>query len=153
MKFNWICQQLPQKYTKSTKFHKKYTKNHKIAKSTKFNKATTFNYWWQKISTKSIWQSLTAGVITGKNGGTRRVKKKQRLRAQEEIQQNSTNLIRNAVGKLARNSEPAKKFKTEIDHSVAIPELLRDHLGFVGDLSSNVQLLGLIGENVIRTLI
>ena len=78
---------------------------------------------------------------------------KKRLRAQEEIQQSSTNLVKSAVGKLAKNDEHAKKFKAEIDHSVAIPELLREHLGFVGNLPSSVQLIGLVAEKFVRTLI
>ena len=82
-----------------------------------------------------------------------REESKKRLRAQEEIQQSSTNLVKSAVGKLARNEQHAKKFKAEIDTSQAIPELLREHLGFVGNLPSSVQLLGLIGEKFVRTLI
>jgi len=82
-----------------------------------------------------------------------REESKKRLRAQEEIQQSSTNLVKSAVGKLAKNDEHAKKFKAEIDTSQAIPELLREHLGFVGNLPSSIQLIGLVAEKFVRTLI
>ena len=82
-----------------------------------------------------------------------REESRKRLRAQEEIQQSSTNLVKSAVGKLAKNDEHAKKFKAEIDTSQAIPELLKEHLGFVGNLPSSVQLIGLVAEKFVRTLI
>ena len=78
---------------------------------------------------------------------------KKRLRAQEEIQQSSANLVKSAVGKLARNEQHAKNFRAEIDTSQAIPELLREHLGFVGNLPSSVQLIDLVAEKFVRTLI
>ena len=78
---------------------------------------------------------------------------RKRLLAQTEIENSSTNLVKCGVSKLARNEKHAKRFKAEIDASAAIPELLREHLGFVGNLPSSIQLLGLIGEKFVRTLI
>ena len=76
---------------------------------------------------------------------------RKRLLAQTEIENSSTNLVKCAVGKMARDEKHSKKFRAEIDASEAIPELLRNHLSFVGNLPSSVQLLGLIGEKFVRT--
>ena len=72
--------------------------------------------------------------------------------AQNEIQSSATELIQTGVGKLARNPEQQKRFRTEIDRSVAIPELLKDHLGFVHKLPSTLQLAALIGQKYLKSL-
>ncbi len=72
--------------------------------------------------------------------------------AQDELQSSATQLIQTGVGKLARNQDQQKRFKAEIDKSVAIPELLKHHLGFVHKLPSTLQLAALIGEKYLQSL-
>ena len=74
------------------------------------------------------------------------------MMAQNEIQNSATEIIQTGMGKLARDEEQRKRFRTEIDKSVAIPELLKDHLGFVHKLPSTLQLAALIGQKYLKSL-
>ena len=81
-----------------------------------------------------------------------KLQEKKAMMAQDEIQSSVTEIIQTGVGKLARNQDQQKRFKAEIDRSVAIPELLKDHLGFVHKLPSTLQLAALIGQKYLKSL-
>jgi len=72
--------------------------------------------------------------------------------AQDEIQKSATDLIQTGVGRLAKDENQRKRFKAEIDQSVAIPEILKDHLDFVHKLPSLLQLGALIGQKYLKSL-
>lgn len=76
---------------------------------------------------------------------------KRKRMCQEEIQQSTTNLVKTTLGELTKDEQHAKRFKEEIDQSHAFPELLKNHLGFVNELPSSLQLLTLVGEKWLRS--
>ena len=78
---------------------------------------------------------------------------RKRLLAQQEIQDSSTSLVKSTLGKFARDDQHAKRFKVEVDKSVAIPELLKEHLGWVSSLPRSLQLATLIAEKYTRSLV
>ena len=69
-----------------------------------------------------------------------------------QIQSSASEIIQTGVGKLARDEGQRKRFRTEIEKSVVIPELLKDHLGFVHKLPSTLQLAALIGQKYLKSL-
>ena len=74
------------------------------------------------------------------------------MMAQNEIQSSATEIIQTGMGRLAQNEDQRKRFRAEIDRSIAIPQLLRDHLGFVHKLPSTLQLAALIGQKYLKSL-
>ena len=79
--------------------------------------------------------------------------RRKKMLAQEEIQESSTTLVKDGLSRLATGEGHKKRFKTEIDKSMAIPELLKDHLGWVSSLPSTLQLAALLGEKFVRSKI
>ena len=91
-------------------------------------------------------------VISAAEQAHIKLQEKKMMQAQDEIQSSATEIIQTGVGKLARNEDQRKRFRTEIEKSVAIPELLKDHLGFVHKLPSTLQLAALIGQKYLKSL-
>ena len=83
---------------------------------------------------------------------TARIQDKKTMLAQEEIQKSTSELIQTGIGKFARSENQRKRFRTEIESSVAIPELLKDHLGFVHKLPSLLQLGTLVGQKYLKSM-
>ena len=81
-----------------------------------------------------------------------RAQEKKTMLAQEEIQKSASTLIQTGMGKFARSENQRKRFREEIENSVAIPELLKDHLDFFYRLSSLVQLGGLVGQKYLKSM-
>jgi len=71
--------------------------------------------------------------------------------AEDEIKQSATNLLQNSAGLLSTDAPHAKRFKKEIAASVAIPSLLKSHLGWVSGLPEIAQLGALVGEKWLRS--
>ena len=78
---------------------------------------------------------------------------RKKMLAQEEIQESSTTLVKDGLSRLATDENHKKRFKVEIDKSMAIPELLKDHLGWVSSLPSTLQLAALLGKKFVRSKI
>jgi len=71
--------------------------------------------------------------------------------AEDEIKQSATHLLQNSAGLLSTDDPHAKRFKKEIAASVAIPHLLKNHLGWVSDLPQIGQLGALVVEKWLRS--
>ena len=76
---------------------------------------------------------------------------KKMMAAQGEIQ-SSADLIQSSMGKLSKDENQKKRFKQKMDNSVAVPMLLKEHLGFVHQLPSTLQLAALIGQKYLKSL-
>ena len=91
-------------------------------------------------------------VISAAEQAHIKLQEKKMMQVQDEIQSSASEIIQTGVGKLARNEDQRKRFRVEIEKSVAIPELLKDHLGFVHKLPSTLQLAALIGQKYLKSL-
>ena len=81
-----------------------------------------------------------------------KLQEKKMMAAQDEIQMSATDLIQSSMGKLSKDENQKKRFKQEMDNSVAVPMLLKEHLGFVHQLPSTLQLAALIGQKYLKSL-
>ena len=76
---------------------------------------------------------------------------RKRAASQRELEVSTVNLLKSSLSQCTNDENHAKKFKTEIDTSTAIPLLLEAHLGWVTKLPPPLQLLTLVGEKWMRT--
>ena len=81
---------------------------------------------------------------------TRQLRK--RFIAQREIEDSSADLLKNTLGAATKSEEHSKRFKAEVDRSVAIPELLKEHLWWIGSMPSTARLRTVVAEKWVRTL-
>ena len=72
-----------------------------------------------------------------------KLQEKKMMAAQDEIQLSATDLIQSSMGRLTKDEEQKNHFKREMDSSVAMPMLLKEHLDFVHQLPSPLQLAAL----------
>ncbi len=76
---------------------------------------------------------------------------KRKRAAQSELESSSANLVKTSLGELARDEKHRAKFRAELEQSTAVPELIKEHLEWVTDLPSSLQLACLLGEKYLRT--
>ena len=78
--------------------------------------------------------------------------KKQKI-AQDELQESASGLLVKCGGRFTKNAGHKDRFQKELDSSKAIPLLLGEYTGWVDQLPAALQIVALVGEKYLKTIL